>query len=135
MTGLDTNVLVRYLAQDDVRQSALAGKVIEAFTAREPGFVSVVTLVETIWVLQDGYAKGREQVAAVIESLLHTEGLVVQMAGLVWQCLRGFKSGHADFADHLIERLSAAEGCVVTLTFDKAAARDGGMRLLGASSA
>jgi predicted nucleic-acid-binding protein len=130
MIGLDTNVLVRYLAQDDARQSAQAGKVIESFTAQTPGYVSIVTLTETIWVLQDAYARSRDDVAALVEALLQTEGVVVQMPEVVWQALHGFESSRADFADHLIERIGAAAGCEATLTFDRTAARDAGMQLI-----
>ena len=132
MIGLDTNVLVRYLAQDDARQSAQAGKVMESFTAQSPGFVSIVTLAETIWVLQDAYARSRNDIAALVEALLQTEGVVVQMPDVVWQALHRFESSRADFADHLIERMGSAAGCKATLTFDKSAARDAGMQLMPA---
>ena len=134
MTGLDTNVLVRYLAQDDARQSARATRLVESFTREEPGFVAIVTLAELVWVLQDVYELGRDDLASLVEGLLQTEGLRVQQPDLVWQALRRFDSTRADFADHLIERLNAAAGCNMTMTFDRAAARDAGMRLLTANT-
>ncbi len=130
MIGLDTNVLVRYIAQDDSRQSAQAGKLIESFTQEAPGFVSLVTLAETVWVLEDVYATRREQIARIVETLLQTQTLVVQTPELVWQALRGFEASKADFADHLVERSGAAAGCTATVTFDKAAARGAGMQLM-----
>lgn len=130
MIGIDTNVLVRYLAQDDRRQSAQATAVMESFTARSPGFVSILTLAETAWVLRDIYARSRAEIAALIEAVLTSDGLTVQMTELVWRALRDFESGHADLADHLIERLGAAAGCEWTYTFDKSAAGDAGMRLM-----
>ncbi len=135
MIGLDTNVLVRYLAQDDVRQAAQANEVMESLSAQAPGFISIVALIETVWVLGDLYARKREDIAALLEVLLETEGLVLQMAPLVRQVLREYGSGRADFADHLIACLGAAEGCQSTLTFDKTAARDAGMRLVSAALA
>lgn len=134
MIGVDTNVLVRYLVQDDRRQSAQAGRLMESFTASAPGFVSIVTLAETIWVLQDVYERSRNDIWMVVEALLQTEGVVIQMPDLVWQALRGFGASRADFADHLIERIGAASGCTSTMTFDKAAARDAGMRLMPSRS-
>ena len=133
MIGIDTNVLVRYLAQDDVRQSAQATRVMESFTARAPGFVSIITLAETAWVLRDIYARSRAEIAALIEEVLNSEGLVVQMTELVWRSLHEFEAGRADLADHLIERLGAAAGCQWTYSFDKAAVRDAGMRLVPAA--
>ena len=49
MIGLDTNVLVRYVTQDDPVQSAKASSLIESFTATSPGFVSLVSVVELVW--------------------------------------------------------------------------------------
>lgn len=132
MTGLDTNVLVRYLAQDDPRQSAQANRLIESFTAEAPGHVSIVVLAETAWVLEDLYGTSRARIAEIVEMLLQTETLVVSAATVVRQALAGFSKGRADFADHLIERLDAAAGCERTMTFDRIAARDAGMTRVGA---
>ena len=132
MIGLDTNVLVRYVAQDDARQSAQANRLIESFTAEVPGYVSVLTLAETIWVLEDVYDTSRERIVEIVETLLQTQTLVVSFADLVWQALAQFRKGKADLADHLIERLGAKGGCSITMTFDRAAARDAGMKLVGA---
>lgn len=50
MIGLDTNVLVRYLAQDDPTQSPRATEIIEQEISKEkPGYISSVVLVETVW--------------------------------------------------------------------------------------
>ena len=63
MIGLDTNVLVRYIAQDDIAQSAKASALIESLTADEPGYVTQVALVEVVWVLSSLYAADRVQIA------------------------------------------------------------------------
>ncbi len=132
MTGLDTNVLVRYLAQDDVRQSGQASRLIESFTLDAPGHVSAVALIETVWVLESLYDTPRERIAEIIETLLETETIVVGPAAIVRQALAGFRNGRADLADHLIARLDAAAGCGRTMTFDHTAARDAGMTRIGA---
>ena len=134
MIGIDTNVLVRYLAQDDARQSAQANSVMESFTARSPGFISILTLAETAWVMRDIYARSRTEIAALIEAILNSEGLVVQMTELVWRSLHDFESGRADLTDHLIERLGAAAGCECTYSFNKSAIRDAGMRPVPATA-
>lgn len=135
MIGLDTNVLVRYIAQDDKRQSAQAGALIESLSPDRPGYVTAVTLVESLWVMEDVYAASRARLAEIIEALLQTDALLIESAEQVWRALASFRKGKSDFADHLIVCLCEARGCAVTYTFDKAAARDGGMKLLGASSA
>jgi predicted nucleic-acid-binding protein len=128
--GLDTNVLVRYVLQDDARQSPRASRLVESLSADEPGFVPVVTLVELAWVLGAGYKLPRAQLAAVLETLLRSKELVIDRADLVMQALARFSSGSADFADALIERTAAAAGCTATMTFDEGAAKATGMTLV-----
>lgn len=130
MTGLDTNVLVRYVLQDDARQSPRASRLIESLSADAPGFVPVVTLVELTWVLGAGYKLPRAQLAAVLETLLRSKELVIDRADLVMQALARFSSGSADFADALIERTAAVAGCTTTMTFDQGAAKAAGMTLV-----
>lgn len=132
MIGLDTNVLARYIAQDDPAQSALATKLIESFTTDSPGFVSVVTLVELGWVLQSCYDFSREELASTFELLTRTREIVLDRPEAVIRALRSFSSGTADFADCLIERLGSAAGCVKTVTFDAAAAKSAGMSMMKA---
>jgi predicted nucleic-acid-binding protein len=132
MIGLDTNILVRYLAQDDPKQSALANSLIEeTLTAESPGFVSTVALIELVWVLESGYDRDRAQISSVLELLLRAKPLVVEHADVAWQATRAFAAGKADFADCLIERSGHANTCDHTLTFDRTAANSAGMRLLG----
>ncbi len=130
MIGLDTNVLVRYVLQDDPRQSARANRLIESLSADAPGFVPLVALVELVWVLGAGYKLPRAQLAAVLETLLRSKELVIDRADLVMQALARFSSGSADFADALIERTAAAAGCTTTMTFDQGAVKAAGMALV-----
>ncbi|OHC63776.1 MAG: twitching motility protein PilT [Rhodocyclales bacterium GWA2_65_20] len=129
MIGLDTNVLVRYIAQDDPKQSPKATRLIESFTVDAPGYVSVVAVVELVWVQTGGYASTRAELGEVLETLLRAKGIVVAHADMVWKALRLFKEGKADFADCLIERFADEAGCSHTATFDRDAAKHCGMRL------
>lgn len=130
MTGLDTNVLVRYVMQDDPRQSLRATRLIESLSAEDPGFVPVVVLVELVWVLSGSYDLDRTQVATVLATLLRSKELVVDRAELVTQALKRYSTEGADFADALIERLSAAAGCAATMTFDAGAVKAAAMTLV-----
>jgi predicted nucleic-acid-binding protein len=130
VTGLDTNVLARYLMQDDPRQSPRATRLIESLSAEAPGFVPVVTIVELVWVLSGSYGLSRAQVATVLEMLLRSRELVIDRAELVAQALSRFGSVGVDFADALIERIATAAGCGVTMTFDTGAAKAAGMTLV-----
>ncbi len=128
MIGLDTNVLVRYVMQDDPRQSARATRLVESLTAEGPGFVPLVALVEVVWVLAGSYGLTRVQVATVLETLLRSKELVLDRADIVTQALNRFAGGGADFADALIERIAAAAGCEQTMTFDAGAIKAAGMQ-------
>jgi predicted nucleic-acid-binding protein len=130
MTGLDTNVIVRYLVQDDPVQSAAATRLFDTFTADARGFVSIVVLLELVWVLQSCYSVQRQQIERIIESLLRSGELLVESSDLIWQSLRTFSRTTADFADCLIERSCHAAGCRQTMTFDRNAAKHAGMKLL-----
>lgn len=130
MIGIDTHVLVRYIAQDDAVQSARATRLIEQECSQaRPGFIGLVALVELVWVSGRCYAAGRDEIATLLRRLLSIRQLLVQDAGMVWEALRCFESSKADFADCLVDRMAMTAGCSVVMTFDKAAAR-AGMQLL-----
>ena len=130
MIAIDTSVLVRYLAQDDAVQSPLASGIIEALTAEAPGFIPVVVLVETVWVLAKAYKTPRQQIAATLETLLRARELAIEKADVAYLALATYRSTNAGFADALIAHGARLAGCSETLTFDKVAAPAAGMRLL-----
>jgi predicted nucleic-acid-binding protein len=130
MIGLDTNVLVRYVAQDDVKQSAKATKLIESLTPSSQGFIAVVSVVELVWVLQSCYNSAKSEIIVVLETLLRTRELTVENSEIVWQALRRYSQANSDFADCLIERSAHAAGCEHTVTFDSKAAKTAGMQRL-----
>jgi predicted nucleic-acid-binding protein len=130
MIGLDTNVLVRYLAQDDPVQSAKATNLIERrLTEDSPGFVSVVAMVETAWVLERAYGLAGRDIAAAIERTLQVDVLVVERAQDVFTAMTALKEGRGSFADALIAALGSSAGCSHTLTFDRKALRLSGFAL------
>ena len=130
MTGLDTNILVRYLTQDDPIQSRKATEIIERILSVEnPGFVSVVTTAETVWVLDRAYGFSSREIAAVIERMLQVEVLVIQHEQEVFAAMIALKQGRSSFADALIAELGAEAGCIHTLTFDQKALRSPHFRL------
>lgn len=130
MIGLDTNVLVRYIMQDDARQSPLANLLVESLSPQMPGFVPLVTVVELGWVLSSAYELDRSEIVEAFEALLRTKELIVDQAETVWKALRVFQGTNADFADCLIERSAATAGCEKTMTFDRGAVKACGMVLV-----
>ena len=130
MTGLDTNVLVRYIMQDDVAQSPKATALIESLSSEDPGYIAMVSVVELYWVLTSSYELSAQQAAQALEAILRTKQLLVERADQVIRALRVFGDGKADFADCLIERAAASAGCGHTMTFDVNASKYAGMTLL-----
>ena len=130
MMGLDTNVLVRYIMQDDAKQSPKATALIESLDSEHPGFVTLVSVVEMYWVLTSCYDLSGQQVKEALEVLLRSRQIIVDRADQVLRALRVFDEGKADLADCLIERTAASAGCMQTMTFDAGAAKHAGMTLI-----
>lgn len=130
MIGLDTNVLVRYIMQDDARQSAKATALIDGFSPQAPGFVPLVAVIELVWVLSSCYELGRDELAQMLDTLLRSKELLVDRADQVMQALRAFRAGRADFADCLLAAGALGAGCERVMTFDVAASKAAGMTLL-----
>jgi predicted nucleic-acid-binding protein len=124
MIGLDTNILVRYIAQDDAVQSPVATRIIEGrLTEEHPGYISIVTMVETVWVLDRSYRLSAAEIVAAVERILQTSVLLVQNEQEVFTAMVALKTGAGSFSDALIGALGTRAGCVVTVTFDKKASR------------
>jgi len=131
VTALDTNILVRYLAQDDPAQSPKATELIERpLTEENPGILSVVAMVETAWVLACAYGLADAEIAAAIERTLQADVLVVESEQQAFAATIALKEGHGSFADALIGGLGARAGCTHALTFDQKASRLVGFELV-----
>jgi predicted nucleic-acid-binding protein len=130
MIGLDTNVLVRFFQQDDPAQSARANALMSSLSPERPGFVSLIALVELVWVLVRKYEVDRATISMLIENMLRSRELVIEQAAVVRSALGQFRQSKAGFSDCLIEQIGAAAGCDYTVTFDQSAAKTAKMRLL-----
>jgi len=122
---------VRYFAQDDAVQSKKATEIMERrLTEAEPGFVSLVALVETVWVLSRAYDLSNHEIVAVVEGMLQSDTLVVENEQEVFTAAAAVKAGRGSFADALVGALGIWAGCDSTLTFDKKTLRLGGFELV-----
>lgn len=130
MTGLDSNILVRYLTQDDPDQSLKATEIIERrLTEENTGFVTIVAMVEIVWVLDRAYRFSTREIAAAVERMLQIDVLVVENEQEVFTAMIALKNGQGTFADALIASLGARAHCSCTLTFDLKALRLPGFEL------
>lgn len=130
MIGLDTNVLVRYFAQDEAHQSPLASKIFSKLSIENPGFVTSVALVELVWVMQSCYGSSKAEIVKILQMLCGTRELSVENADATVAAVEIFAASSADFADCLIEQAGQSAGCQYTVTFDRTAAKLSGMHLL-----
>jgi predicted nucleic-acid-binding protein len=130
MIGLDTNVLVRYIVQDDLAQSRKATMLIESLTDESPGFVSIAALVELVWVVQGCYAASKDDTVAILDRLSRTRTLRLENMDVVSKAVRVYAASSADFADCLIESAGSHAQCSHTATFDGNASKTAGMQLI-----
>ena len=131
MIGLDTNILVRYLTQDDPAQASVATDLLESrISTQQPGYVSQVVLTELVWVLDRGYRYAKADIIRAVGGLLSVRELTIEKADEAWAALQQFETGQADFADYLIGLSGQMAGCTTTFTFDRRAARSAQHTLL-----
>src|SRR5205807_9954408 len=88
MIGLDTNILVRFIAQDHHAQTAAATRLIDSLSSDVPGYLSLVVLAELIWVLQFSYRFDKPEIEKVIERLVRSKELVLEKKETVSQALK-----------------------------------------------
>ena len=135
MIGIDTNVLVRYVVQDDPRQAATANHFIETTLSDEkPGWIALIVVCEFVWVLEASYGYARDAIAKTLQCLFEVARFRLETPSLAWRALEAYRSG-ADFADALIALGNERAGCDYTATFDKGAAKLRQTKLLGRASA
>lgn len=130
MIGIDTNILARFLAQDDADQSQRADSLLQTFSTQDPGFVSLVSIIELAGVMRSRYRVSKSELIQSFERLLNSPELVIENQPAVAQALDRFGKAKTDFADCLIERSGYLAGCRSTFTFDANAAETAGMKLL-----
>ncbi len=124
MIGLDTNVILRYLLQDDPKQASQVNHIFERqLSEQNPGFICVATILEIVWVLRSLLKRTPSQIATHLENLLAADSLEVQNEQQIFEAVYALRSGAGQFEDALIGALNAWDGCSYTLTFDKRAAR------------
>ena len=131
MIGLDTNVLVRYFAQDDPKQTPVANRIMAGLSKDEPAFISLVTLCELVWVLEDAYQQKKLRILDVLRGLLESDEIEIENKSVAWAAFGTHRDAALDFSDAIIVESGKDAGCAHTVTFDKLAARTTGFLLAG----
>ena len=119
MIGLDTNILLRAVTQDDAVQTPIARALIGSLDESNPGYVNIVVLAEFIWNLRNRYKYEREAINEAIESMLQSAAFVVSDRDAVNAALSRCRDEGLQFADAIISELNCAAGCTTTMTFDR----------------
>ena len=115
LSGLDTNVFIRYIVQDDEQQAQLATDLIENKCSQEnPALVNEIILCEIIWVLKRAYHYDKEVILMVIKQLLSSDEIYISSHVEAWAAYQDYESGNADFSDYFIARINQKLGCPFT---------------------
>jgi predicted nucleic-acid-binding protein len=131
MRGLDTNVLVLYLAADDAeRLATVEGLVKESERNREPFFLSTIMLCDLVWVLATRYDQPKAQIVRALEEILSMDHFRIEYDAVVRHSLELFRNGKGDFSDYLIAGICRQNGCRDFVTFDRALKNSAGITVL-----
>ena len=131
MIGIDTNLLVRLIVNDDERQSLAVERFIQEHSSSEdPCYISNIVLIEMVWVLESAYGFDRNSVADVLDRLLEVEQFDFDSPDEVAAAVDDFRYRGVEFADCLLGRTNIFAGCEHTITFDRKAAKLPGFKLL-----
>lgn len=123
MIALDTNVLVRFLVQDDAKQAAAATSLIQRCSRNAPAWLSREVMIETVWVLESAYDRSPAEISNVLFGLLEAEEIIIEEASDVAVAAEAYGVAGSDFADHMIASAAIRSGAETIYTFDKKAAR------------
>jgi predicted nucleic-acid-binding protein len=131
MIGIDTNILIRYFVQDEPEQARSASRLIRSLTQDELGWISITVLMELNWILEKIYKMKRADVIRILDHLIQTDTFEIESQHEVEAAIALYRAKNIGFADCMISVSAQSVGCSQTFTFDKKAARDAGMTLLG----
>jgi len=128
MYALDTNVIVRYIIQDNIEQARKAASVIEGLTADERAFISCIVLCEVFWVLRTTYKIPREECAKTLKRIISVASFDIEHMECCAKALKNYEKGQADFSDYLLQEIARHQGYDLVLTFDAKAQREPGFQ-------
>lgn len=135
MIGIDTNVLVRYITQDDELQAIAATEFIEnCCSTGSKIFINHIVICELVWVLKKCYKLSKPKTINTIEYILKIAQFSLENPQIIWQALSDYKKGAADFADYVVGRTNKFHSCDETVTFDQKAGKSKGFKLLSTHS-
>lgn len=124
MNGIDTNILVRFLVGDDEIQARKVYTIFkEAETDKSELFISLLVIVELIWVLESVYKIERKEIISAINDLLLMPIFKIERLAAIQKFIMNARANKYDLSDLLIAHSASDQGCETVLTFDKKASQ------------
>lgn len=122
MIGVDTNILIRYITQDDAEQSSVVNSLMEFYAGHEQSiFISSIVICEVVWVLKHAYKYSKPQILQVLNTILATPEFCYEDFVALRLSITDYKNSSADLSDILIGYIGKKYGCDHTISFDKEA--------------
>ena len=122
MIAIDTNILVRYITQDDLQQAEATENLLAIYNNKPQSiFINNIVLCEFVWVLEKGYKYTQQQISSTIRIILSTEEFAFEYHNVLWLALEEYELKNTDFSDSLISKLNHNLGYKQTFSFDKSA--------------
>lgn len=123
MLAIDTNILLRYITQDDAEQAESVNQLFAKYNEKKASlFINPFVLCECVWVLKKGYKYSKEEICHVLKHILEIEEFVVGYHEILWEVLDIYNHKNIDFSDALIAKLNQyLFHCFATVTFDSVA--------------
>jgi len=120
MIAVDTNVLVRYITNDDKDQSILATRLLDSYIGKEKSiFINNIVLCELVWVLVRGYKYQKEQIIKTLKLLLSAIEFEFEHHELAFLAVIEYEKAEADFSYILIGLINHYRNCSTTYSFDQ----------------
>jgi predicted nucleic-acid-binding protein len=119
--GLDTNLLVRYITNDNPEQANKVEDLFDSLSNDSTLVINQVVSAELDWVLTHVYDYSKEDFLKVIDQIFATQKITFSNPILVKEACSLYSKSKADFADCYLGIINADSGCETTYTFDKKA--------------
>lgn len=119
MIAIDTNVLLRFLIDDNREQAEAAHALLGQLTLERPGFVCREVTLEAVWVLERSYGFSRDRIATALEELVSSDALLFEAGDDIIRAAFGYRWGGAGFADRMIAAAARRSGADALYTFDR----------------
>jgi len=117
MIALDTNVIVRFLVKDDLKEARRASKIFRGLSDSNKGFVSREALLELVWVLEGAYKYSSAEITKAVYELLYSAEMVIEAADDVGPALERYRNEDFGFADLMIAAAARRSNSSELVTF------------------